>query len=73
MEPFDVHQVAEGRGYVNDKDTQRTLDMFSNVKAATVVSTVETTHAADAKDGNEEGNKKEDLAEVKLLVHYPSK
>ena len=67
-----MHQVAEGRGYINEKETQRTLDIFSNVKAATLVSTVETSPVADATDRNDDGNKKEELTEVNLVAHFSS-
>ena len=54
--------MVEMNTYVNPKETQRSLDIFSNVKAATVLSTVET----NISDTNEEENKG-DSSEVSVL------
>jgi len=48
--------------YVNPKETQRHLDIFSHVKAATILPAVET----NVNDSDEEDNKG-NLSEVSIL------
>lgn len=54
-QPMDTNEVSSANSYVNPKETQRSLNIFSNVKAATVLP------AMDIKE--EEG----DLPEVDIF------
>ncbi|CAF3813699.1 unnamed protein product [Rotaria sp. Silwood1] len=56
--PVNTNQVTEMNTYVNPMETQQRLDIFSNVKAATILPAVETNH----NNSNEEKIKK-DLSE----------
>ena len=60
-QPVNTNQVAEMNTYVNPAETQRRLDIFSNVKAATVLPPVET----NPNDTDEEKSK--DLSEVSIF------
>ncbi|CAF1449602.1 unnamed protein product [Adineta ricciae] len=57
--PMDINQNSQENTYIDPKDTQRRLDIFSQVKAATVVPAVE----ANTNDSSETENE-EDLSEV---------
>ena len=61
-QPVHTNQITEMNTYVNPTEAQRRLDVFSHVKAATVLSAVET----NLTDSDEEKNK-EDLSEVSSL------
>jgi hypothetical protein len=60
--PANPNQIAEMNTYINPTETQRRLDIFSNVKAATVVQAVKT----NLSDSDEE-KVKENLPEVFTL------
>jgi hypothetical protein len=60
-----ANQMAEMNTYINPTETQRRLDIFSNVKAATVVPAVKT----NLNDSDEEENN-ENLSEVSALSFY---
>ncbi|CAF4469697.1 unnamed protein product, partial [Rotaria sp. Silwood2] len=57
-QPVNTNQVAEMNTYINPTETQRRLDIFSNVKAATVLPVVETNHI-----GSNDEKSKRDLSE----------
>jgi len=63
--PVNGNQIAQMNTYINPTETQRRLDIFSNVKAATVPPAVET----NLSDSDEETNKR-DLSEVSTLSFY---
>ncbi|CAF1014336.1 unnamed protein product [Rotaria sordida] len=52
-QPVNANQATEMNTYINPIETQRRLDIFSNVKAATILPAVET----NRNDSNEEENK----------------
>ncbi len=60
--PANPNQITEMNTYINPTETQRRLDIFSNVKAATVVQAVKT----NLSDSDEE-KVKENLPEVFTL------
>lgn len=62
VQPTTTNQMAEMNTYINPKETQRRLDIFSNVKAATLGPAVETNRS----DSDEEANKKA-LTEVATM------
>lgn len=62
--PIDINQNVQGNAYVDPNDTQRRLDIFSQVKAATVVPAVET----NTNDSSETEND-EDLSEVSTFSY----
>ncbi len=61
-QPVNTNQIAEMNTYVNPTETQRRLDIFSQVKAATLLPAVD----ASLTDSDEE-QVKEDLTEVSIL------
>ena len=61
---MDISQNIQENTYIDPKDTQRRLDIFAQVKAATVVPAVE----ANANDSSETEND-EDLSEVSAFSY----
>jgi hypothetical protein len=64
-QPVNSNQLAEMNTYVNPNETQRRLDIFSHVKAASVLPAVD----VNVTDTDEETTK-EDLSEVSTLSFY---
>jgi hypothetical protein len=60
-----ANQITEMNTYINPTETQRRLDIFSNVKAATVLPAVET----NITDSDEEETKA-DLSKVSISSFY---
>jgi len=60
-----ANQITEMNTYINPAETQRRLDIFSNVKAATVLPAVET----NITDSDEEETKA-DLSKVSISSFY---
>ncbi|CAF1447071.1 unnamed protein product [Adineta steineri] len=68
IQPMSTTQAAERNTFINPKETQRRLDVFSNVKAATILPAVE----ANSNDSNEENDEK-NLSEVTRKVEKSKK